>query len=459
MTKRNIAVIDIGKTNAKVLLIDLVSGTEVSVRKAANHALPGPPYPHFDEVALWAFILKGLREIAAAHPVDAISITTHGACGAMTDANGSLVLPVLDYEHDGPDSLIAEYDAVRPAFAETGSPRLPIGLNLGAQLYWLSRRHRVEFARAQHFLTWPQYWAMKLTGVAASEVTSLGCHTDLWDPWNARFSSLVERQGWLHLFPRVCSADTVLGNLKSGLAIETGLPVSTPVYCGIHDSNASLLPYLDGTHDAFAVMSTGTWMITLAVGGKPVTLDVARDTLVNVNARGKPTPTARYMAGREFDEITHGRIADPSADERAAVLANRIMALPSLHPETGPFPGQDFAWLNGQPASDGERTCAASCYAALMGAECLELVGAKGPVFVEGPFGANREFLDMLATACGRPVIASGQTAGTGLGAAMLAGATGTRQSLPEPNLPSLDPLMKTYADAWRQEVQKRLVT
>ena len=48
----------------------------------------------------------------------------------------------------GRSSCAADYDAVRPPFAETGTPRLPIGLNLGAQLFWqaagISRR---EFAQ------------------------------------------------------------------------------------------------------------------------------------------------------------------------------------------------------------------------------------------------------------------------------------------------------------------------
>lgn len=34
---------------------------------------------------------------------------------------------------------------------------------------------------------YPQYWALRLTGIAANEVTSLGCHTDLWNPWTADF--------------------------------------------------------------------------------------------------------------------------------------------------------------------------------------------------------------------------------------------------------------------------------
>ena len=51
--------------------------------------------------------------------------------------------------------------------------------------------------------TYPQYWAFRLTGVAATEVTSLGCHTDLWNPRAGAFSSLVERDG---LAPRYAAA-------------------------------------------------------------------------------------------------------------------------------------------------------------------------------------------------------------------------------------------------------------
>ncbi|TGR94354.1 carbohydrate kinase, partial [Mesorhizobium sp. M1C.F.Ca.ET.188.01.1.1] len=84
--------------------------------------------------------------------IDAISITTHGATGALVDQSGELALPVLDYEFDGPDRLAQEYDAVRPPFAETGTPRLPVGLNLGAQFFWQQRRFPAEFAKATAML-------------------------------------------------------------------------------------------------------------------------------------------------------------------------------------------------------------------------------------------------------------------------------------------------------------------
>ena len=446
---RHIAVIDIGKTNAKLLAIDLATGAETRVFKTANRVMPGPPYPHFDTDRLWDFLLASLQSLAADRAIDAISITTHGACAALVDADGNLALPILDYEFGGPDRLPA-YSSLRPPFAETGSPRLPGGLNLGAQIYWQAQSFPDAFARTRHILTYPQYWAYRLTGVAASEVTSLGCHTDLWNPWAARFSSLVGAMGWTDLFPPVQPAASRFA-LKPELAHRLGLPEATPVLSGIHDSNASLLPYLSEPA-AFSVISTGTWMISLAVGAPAVPLDPARDVLVNVNANGTPTPTARYMAGREFDALTQGRIATPSDADRDAVLAC-IMVLPSLHPETGPFPGLHLTWT-ATPANDAQRTLAASYYTALMAAECLGLIGAQGKIHVEGPFGGNPDFARMLAAATGRPVLAAGPSAGTGLGAALLAGPLSAAKPEVAPVLPSPDRRLAAYAADWRAKVQ-----
>ena len=64
----------------------------------------------------------------------------------------------------------------------TGSPALPLGLNLGAQLFYQESLNPTLLARAAIVMPWPQYWSWLLSGVAASEVTSLGCHTDLWNP-------------------------------------------------------------------------------------------------------------------------------------------------------------------------------------------------------------------------------------------------------------------------------------
>jgi sugar (pentulose or hexulose) kinase len=446
---RRIAVLDIGKTNAKVLVVDLAAGAEEVLARVPNAVVRGGLYPHHDMETLWAFALNGLK-LAAARGVDAVSITTHGAACVLVDAAGGLVLPMLDYEHDGPESVAAEYEAVRPGFAETGSPRLPVGLNLGAQVFWLARAFPAEFARVRHVLMLAQYWSFRLSGVAASEATSLGCHTDLWNPWEGRFSSLVGRMGWEGLFPPVRKAADMLGPVLPSVAEATGLPMGTPVLCGIHDSNASLVPHL--AEAPCGVLSTGTWMIVMALGGRAVDLDAGRDVLVNVNALGQPVPTARFMGGREMEEIMGGRIVEPLEGDLRTVLEGRVMAMPSLHPGTGPFPGKRFGWTGGEPEG-GARMAAASFYAALMGAECLDLAGAEGPVIVEGAFGGNRAFLRMLATATGRVVKGSGQGAGTGLGAALLAGPSLARGPGAVEVLPERDPLWTGYVGAWREAV------
>lgn len=417
---RHVAVIDIGKTNAKVALVDLDTLAETDVRRTANRPLAGNPYRHHDIERLWAFILESLAALGRVQKIDAISVTTHGATAVLLDADGELALPVLDYEDDALEEVRAQYEALRPAFAETGSPPLQLGLNLGAQLYWQSRAFPQAFDRAALILTYPQYWSWRLTGVAASEVTSLGCHTDLWNPCTASFSTLVAAMGWQKLFPPLQPASARLGTLLAGIAARTGIGPSTPVYNGIHDSNASLLPHLLARRAPFSVVSTGTWVVSMAVGGAILALDPARDTLVNVNALGDPVNSARFMGGREF-ELLGASINIPVDEEAAkAVIAGGIMLLPSVQQGSGPFPDSRSRWI-GDP-SPVERDIAIALYLALMTATCLGLIGAAGDIVVEGPFAANRHYCDMLQAATGRPVLAqAGQSTGTAIGAALLA--------------------------------------
>lgn len=451
---RHVAVIDIGKTNAKVALVDLESLSEVAVRRVQNVVMRDGPYPHFDIDRLWTFILESLGALNREQRIDAISITAHGATGALLDAEGELALPILDYEHDGPDTLAAEYDAVRPPFAETGTPRLPVGLNLGAQLFWQANAFPDAFARAATILTYPQYWAFRLTGVRANEVTSLGCHTDLWDVRKDDFSSRVDAMGWRKLMAPARRASDRLGSILPQVAAVAGLEADTPVFCGIHDSNASLLPHLIRRPQPFSVVSTGTWVISMAVGGKQVTLDPARDTLVNVNAFGQPVPSARFMGGREFEMLAGKDKPQPTDADIQAVLKQPVMLMPSVQQGSGPFPTRQAGWIGDEPAG-GLRYAAASFYLAVMTATCLDLIGADGPSIVEGPFATNRLFVGMLAAATARPVIAAGSTTGTSIGAALLAAGEGASLGLVADGetVTSPGPKWEAYAQRWREAV------
>ncbi len=443
---KHIAVLDIGKTNAKLALVEAPSMREIAVVTRPNTVRPGPPYPHFDLEGHWAFFLHHLAAFQAAHGVDAISVTTHGASIVLLDEAGALAAPMLDYEHPGPDTCAKTYDALRPDFTATGSARLPMGLNVGAQLHWLLQDPGLA-ARTAHILTYPGYWGWRLTGVMSCDVTSLGCHTDLWEPATARFSPLVETLGLTAKMAPPRKPAEVLGTISPEVAKATGLPATTPVSVGIHDSNASLYPYILGREAPFAVVSTGTWVVAMAIGGAPVALDPARDGLVNVNALGQPVPSARFMGGREFELLREG-CTPPAPTDRAAVLQG-IMLLPSVEPGSGPFPGHQMRWI-APPATGGQRMLAVSWYLALMTQTCLGLIGARGPVIVEGPFARNPDYLDMLAALCPFGVEIATSATGTSTGAALLALGSGAAPATSPVRSPDDAPALAAYAARWR---------
>jgi sugar (pentulose or hexulose) kinase len=343
-----------------------------------------------------------------------------------------LALPILDYEFRYPADVEAAYDEIRPPFSETFSPRLPGGLNLGAQLHYQKAVFPEAFANAQAIVTYPQYWGWRLTGIAATEVTSLGCHTDLWRPKQGGFSSLVETLGIAGKLAPVRKPSDRLGYVTEEMSAKIGLARPVPLYCGIHDSNASLLPHL-GQHEApFAVVSTGTWVVIFAVGGDLDHLDSKRDTLANVDALGRAVPSARFMGGREFELLTKGQgTATPEAIHR--VLEERIVMTPSVVPGCGPFPDAEHRVVNASNGLNADETyVAASLYAALMTKACLDLTRAAGPIIVEGPFARNALYAEALSKAIGRSVIVVSSSTGTSVGAALLAVGSSAPSSLQE---------------------------
>lgn len=450
---RRIAVIDIGKTNAKVVVLDAETGGEIAVVKTNNGVLKTGPYPHYDIERLWDFIIGALKGFAAAPGFDAISITTHGASAVLLDADGALALPVLDYEHTYPQAIQQAYGQLRPAFAETFSPRLSGGLNVGAQIHYQKSVFPEEFARVTAILTYPQYWALRLTGVVANEVTSLGCHTDLWNPTIGTYSSLVDTLGIRTLMAPVRSAFDALGPVLPALSANIGLAEPVPVYCGIHDSNASLLPHLVENEAPFAVVSTGTWVINFAVGGDLDHLDPRRDALANVDAYGRAVPSSRFMGGREF-EILAAQIgtASPEAIEAAleTVIEKNLMLLPNVVEGSGPFPSRKMRWIGDASVNTAERLAAVNLYLALMTEACLGLIGAKGPIFVEGPFALNRTYLVALSALTNTDVVALAGSTGTSQGAALL---TGIRPAATTENVPVRTELpgLIRYRQTWRE--------
>lgn len=470
MNGRAVVVLDIGKTNAKLTLWDS-NGALIARRVRANAIATGPGYRALDAVGIELWATEVLSEFARLDSIGAIIPVAHGA-GAALMLNGRLFAPPMDYEDEADAADRASYDADRDRFADTGSPALPQGLNLGMQLHRLERLTG-PWPKDLKIVTWAQYWAWRLCGVAATEATSLGCHTDLWRPLEGRPSELAERRGWARRFAPLRKAGEALGAITPEWVLRTGLPGDCLVHCGLHDSNAALLaarghPEI-AANDA-TILSTGTWFVAMRSAGEGATADLSglsetRDCLINVDAGGRPAPSARFMGGREAELMAGLDIFhltddyDPAdlIDRLPSLLAKGVFALPGFVRGVGPFPTGPGRWEN-PPQDAHDQRAAAGLYLALMADETLRLIGSRERLLIEGRFAEAQVFVRALASL--RPeqkVYVSNAHDDVPYGALRL-----LKPGLPPPSpLTPVEPLsldLSLYARRWRQLAEQSKV-
>jgi L-fuculokinase len=453
-----IGVFDVGKTNSKITIVEPATGRELWSARRANQTVRGPAGRELDVVSIEAWLLESLRSAPERERVEVIVPIAHGAAAVLVGHDGE-VLAAPDYEDADFDDVAADYAALRDPYSRTFSPHLPQGLNLGRQLFYLQERRSALYARAAHLLLYPQYWAWRLSGVMAAEVTSLGTHTDLWWPHEAAYSWTARERGWASLMPPMRRATDRLGALRASVAAATGLDASCEVACGIHDSNASYLRFLlDRERKAFTVVSSGTWTIVMANRGDLTRLREERDMLANVNAFGAPIATARYMGGREYEAIAGGAgraAALPTVSAMGDILARGAMALPSFA-SAGPYAGRAGSIEGDENLVGTQRTALATLYSALMTAQLIESLGAAGEIFVDGPLARNPLFARLLAACVPVGAVRTYPEGGGTRVAAHLAGmrspAAGGLTNVVPLRLPGL----LEYQANWRHRLQEK---
>lgn len=486
-----VAVLDIGKTNKKVVLVD------ETLRQVASRQQSFPAQADAQGVlceqvdAIFAWFKQTLRELYREHPFQALSVTTHGATWAALDAQGGLAIPVIAYENDlgetGQAALDGEFyrrcgDPHRLQ-DETGTCDLPLLINPAKMVLFAQQRMGPAFARAAHLVNYPQYWGFRFTGQIAAEPTYAFNHAFLHDIRTRKPSSAARALGVEALVPTAFRRPwDRLGTLTPALQQELGLP-ALPCTVGIHDSNSALLPYLvkQGGRD-FALNSTGTWCVAMhrVAEVRYAPGELGLKIIFNVDALGSFQKTSFLMGGQDY-QLYHELIggSDPGFDAgrlQAALARTRDAILP------GAFPSQ-FAGARGGALVDGRVLTLAALKAgerpgwladpvlahdllnaslALQSEVAIRRtgIGPRTALFVEGGFRNNPAFLALLA-AClpGNPVSCTSLAQATACGAAllgqaMLAGCDPTalaerivieEQPVARPALPALD----GYRKAW----------
>jgi len=416
MSQEVVAIFDVGKTNKKFYLFNRQYEPVFESSERFEEVKDEDDFPCDDLPRLRDWIKFEFKEISKnpAFDVKAINFTAYGASLVHLNEKGYPVTPLYNYLKPLPEDVARQFYEKyghQDDFAiRTASPAMGM-LNSGLQLYWLKYKRPALFQEVKTTLHFPQYLSYLIVKKAFSEITSIGCHTALWDFQKNRSHDWVYAENLNHLFPPVVSTSSV----------ETIQYKRKNILCGvgIHDSSAALVPYLIGLDSTFMLMSSGTWIITFNPFSEvPLTVeDLKRDCLQYMNYRGTPTKASRIFLGNEHDHsekriATHFNksekyhksvVLDKTIIER--LLANPFRKrkfFPQTMHKTGPLPD-----LNGPEVDLSVFNSYEEAYHQLVldlvYLQALSLTLAKGStdiekVMITGGFCDNTLFMQLLAS-------------------------------------------------------------
>lgn len=431
MAKPVIAVFDVGKTNKKLFLIDenyrIVY--ERSARFVETKDEDGEPCENLD--SLRSSVYDSLHQVMQLKEYDirAINFSTYGASFVYLDETGQPLTPLYNYLKEYPETLkeefYAKYGGEEQISLATASPILG-SLNSGMQLYRLKKEKPEIFAKVKWALHLPQYLSYLVTGKAVADITSIGCHTQLWDFKNNQYHNWVDKEGITAKFGKFTPADSSEDTNFEGQNFKVGV--------GLHDSSAALIPYLANFNTPFVLLSTGTWCISLnPFNQEPLTAEeLKEDCLCYMHYKGKAVKASRIFAGYEHEQQLK-RIAQHF--DRAAYLFKHLKFNPGLIlklankiPENQ-FPQEAFSLNSAFPDRDlSIFQTAEEAYHQLIfdlvkqQIYSLKLILNAGVkrIFVDGGFGKNAIYMHLLATSIPDiEVYASSVSQATAIGTAL----------------------------------------
>lgn len=303
-----IAIFDVGKTNKKLFLFneDYKIVFERSARFTETADEDNFPCENLESLQLSVF--DSLHEVLRdkSFDVKAINFSAYGASFVHIDENGKPVAPLYNYLKPYPKYLKKQfydtYGGEEEFSYKTASPVLG-HLNSGMQLYWLKYERPHIYKKIKYSLHLPQYLSYLITKKTYSDITSIGCHTNLWDFEKNNYHHWVYKEQIIEKLAPIVSADSTVNAAFDDNNYATGV--------GLHDSSAALIPYLVSFSEPFILISTGTWCISLnPFNNQPLTREELEcDCLSYITYNGKPVKASRLFVGNEH-ELQVQRIAD-----------------------------------------------------------------------------------------------------------------------------------------------------
>ena len=210
-----IAIFDIGKTNKKLFLFDeqykiVWEQSDVCAQTVDED---GEPCEDIQQLTEWAYrSLAAITALTDVH-IKAINFSAYGASFVYIGADGKPIAPLYNYLKAYPrllrDKFYETYGGETTFSMLTASPVLE-SLNSGMQLYRVKQQQPGLFSNIGFALHLPQYFSFLLTGHACSDITSIGCHTNLWNFPQGHYHEWVYREGVIDKLAPILPSTPVL---------------------------------------------------------------------------------------------------------------------------------------------------------------------------------------------------------------------------------------------------------
>ena len=294
------AIFDAGKTNKKLFLFDEQYTLLHEETRPFAEITDEDGFACEDLQALTNWIREKFSQLAsnASYDLKAVNVSAYGASFVHVDDTGEPITPLYNYLKPYPEKLRQQfyntYGGESLIAKQTASPVLG-NLNSGMQLYRLKYEQPAIFLHIKYSLHLPQYLSFLIASTPAADITSIGCHTQLWHFQKKNYHDWVRAEKLDKKFPKIHNGDKI-----------THVPGHSKIVAGIglHDSSAALIPYLKLFREPFILLSTGTWCISLNPFNASMLTDyeLHNDCLCYLSYEGKPVKASRLFAGHEHEE-------------------------------------------------------------------------------------------------------------------------------------------------------------
>ena len=436
-----VAIFDIGKTNKKAFLFDeeyqIVWENSTNLTETVDE--DGFACENLKALEDWFFDCLQQMKSNALYNIKAINFSTYGASFVYIDLAGKSLTHLYNYLKPFPETLQDEfyttYRGKEHMALKTASPVLG-SLNSGLQLYRLKKENKLLFNEVKYGLHLPQYMSFLLTNESYSDMTSIGCHTKLWNFKKMKYHKWVLKEG----------IDQKLAPIRQA-EDSTTLSDGTAVGVGLHDSSSALIPYMLTFKDPFVLLSTGTWVISMNPFNemKLNAQELENECLCFLNYKGKPVKASRLFLGNEH-EIQTLRLAQyfkVSKDTFKNVAYNSAI-IEKLRHKLIQFSNNEGSDLKSCPFINRDLSLFESYEEAyhqlildiiaqqLIATEWVIYNSPVKQLFVDGGFSKNSIYMNLLAEAYPTmAVYAASVPQASALGAAMVVHKTWNSKAIP----------------------------